>query len=200
MLASQRALFDIPRGLAYLNNASYSPLPHAVRVAGDAGVAAKSAPWAMDPDAITDQAERVRNAAASFIGAAAEDIAITPSVAYGVATAAANLPLPPGSGSAAFRSGWQETILPALDRFAPDLLVVSAGFDAHRDDPLAQLQLEADDFAWVTTALMQVADRHCGGRIVSILEGGYDLAALAESTAAHVRALMRAPRFDPSTR
>ena len=97
MLASQRALFDIPRGLAYLNNASYSPLPHAVRMAGDAGVATKSAPWAMDPDAITDQAERVRNAAASFIGAAAADIAITPSVAYGVATAAANMLLPPGS-------------------------------------------------------------------------------------------------------
>ncbi len=111
-----------------------------------------------------------------------------------------NLPLPPGSGSAAFRRGWRETILPELDRFAPQLLVVSAGFDAHRDDPLAQLQLEADDFAWVTTALMRIADRHCGGRIVSILEGGYDLAALADSAAAHVRALMRVSPADPSTR
>ncbi len=118
----------------------------------------------------------------------------------GIAGNVVNLPLPPGSGSAEFRRGWQETILPALDRFAPELLVVSAGFDAHRDDPLAQLQLDADDFAWLTTALMQIADRHCDGRIVSLLEGGYDLAALAESTAAHVRALMRAPPPDPSAR
>ncbi len=118
----------------------------------------------------------------------------------GIAGNVLNLPLPPGSGPAAFRRGWQQTILPALDRFAPELLVLSAGFDAHRDDPLAQLQLEADDFAWVTTALMQIAVRHCGGRIVSILEGGYDLAALAESTAAHVRALMRPSHADPSTR
>ncbi len=118
----------------------------------------------------------------------------------GIAGNVLNLPLPPGSGPAAFRSAWQEAILPALDRFAPELLVVSAGFDAHRDDPLAQLQLDADDFAWVTRGLMQIADRRCGGRIVSILEGGYDLAALAESTAAHVRALMRAPRADSSPR
>ena len=89
MLASQRALFEIPRNVAYLNNASYSPLPRVVRSAGDTGVAAKSSPWAMDPDAITVQAEQVRRAAASFIGAAPADIAITPSVAYGVATAAA---------------------------------------------------------------------------------------------------------------
>ena len=118
----------------------------------------------------------------------------------GIADNVLNLPLPPDSGSAAFRSGWREAILPALDRFAPELLVLSAGFDAHRDDPLAQLRLEADDFAWVTTALMQIADRHCGGRIVSILEGGYDLSALAESTAAHVRALMRLSRANSSTR
>ncbi len=118
----------------------------------------------------------------------------------GVAENVLNLPLPPGSGSAAFRRGWRETILPALDRFAPELLVVSAGFDAHRDDPLAQLELDADDYAWVTTALMQIADRHCGGRIVSILEGGYHLTALAESTVAHVRPLMRPSRADPSAR
>ena len=109
----------------------------------------------------------------------------------GVAGNVVNLPLAPGSGSAAFRKGWSDTILPALDRFAPELMLVSAGFDAHRADPLAQLELEADDFAWVTEALLEVADRRCGGRLVSTLEGGYDLAALAESSAAHVRALMR---------
>lgn len=110
---------------------------------------------------------------------------------HGVADNVVNLPLAPGSGSAAFRRGWSETILPALDRFAPEMVIVSAGFDAHRADPLAQLELEADDFAWVTRALLEIADRHCGGRLVSILEGGYDLAALAACSAAHVRTLMR---------
>ncbi len=95
MLPSQRSQFDIPRSVAYLNNASYSPLPRAARAAGDGGVAAKSAPWSMDTSA--RGLEAVREAAASFIGAAAGEIAITPSVAYGIATAAANLPLPPGS-------------------------------------------------------------------------------------------------------
>ncbi len=109
----------------------------------------------------------------------------------GVAGNVVNLPLPPGSGSAAFRHGWRETILPALDRFAPELLIVSAGFDAHRADPLAQLELEAEDFGWITEALLRVADRRCGGRLVSLLEGGYDLDALAVSVAAHVRALIR---------
>ncbi len=102
-----------------------------------------------------------------------------------------NLPLPPGTGSASFRQGWRDVILPALDRFGPELLLVSAGFDAHRADPLAQLELEADDFGWITEALLGVADRHCGGRLVSLLEGGYDLDALALSAAAHVRVLMR---------
>ncbi len=110
----------------------------------------------------------------------------------GVADNVVNVPLAPGSGARAFRQAWSGTILPALDRFAPELLVVSAGFDAHRDDPLADLRLDASDFAWLTRELLGVADRHCGGRLVSVLEGGYDLAALAQSTAAHVRALMRA--------
>ena len=101
-----------------------------------------------------------------------------------------NAALPPGSGSAAFREAWDILILPELDRFAPNLLIVSAGFDAHKADPLAQLRLEAADFAWLTTRLMDVARTHCEGRIVSLLEGGYDLDALAESTAAHVSALM----------
>jgi acetoin utilization deacetylase AcuC-like enzyme len=102
-----------------------------------------------------------------------------------------NAPLAPGSGSAAFRAAWEGTILPALEAFAPALLIVSAGFDAHKADPLAQLRLETADFAWITAALMGVADRHCGGRIVSVLEGGYDLDALAASVAAHVRTLLQ---------
>ena len=91
---------------------------------------------------------------------------------------------------AEFRAAWDEPILPALDRFAPELLIVSAGFDAHKADPLAQLRLETADFGWVTERLLEVARQHCGGRLVSVLEGGYDLDALAASVAAHVRALM----------
>ena len=102
-----------------------------------------------------------------------------------------NLPLSPGTGSAGFRQGWRDVILPALDRFGPELLLVSAGFDAHRADPLAQLELEADDFGWLTGALLDIAHRHCRGRLVSVLEGGYDLDALALSAAAHVRVLMQ---------
>jgi selenocysteine lyase/cysteine desulfurase len=97
MIASQRHLFEIPRDVAYLNNASYTPLPRAVREAGEAGVAAKSMPWLMQDGASHDCAEAVRGAAASLIGATADDIAIVPSVAYGVATAAANLAIHPGS-------------------------------------------------------------------------------------------------------
>lgn len=102
-----------------------------------------------------------------------------------------NVPLAPNSGSREFRAGWSERILPQLDRFAPQLLIVSAGFDAHRRDPLAQLRLETEDFRWISEELMKIADRHARGRVVSALEGGYDLGALAASTAAHVRALMR---------
>ena len=91
----------------------------------------------------------------------------------------------------AFRSAWEREIIPELDRFAPGLLIISAGFDAHKMDPLAQLRLETADYTWITEALMQVAERHGGGRVVSVLEGGYDLDALAASAAAHVRALMR---------
>lgn len=109
----------------------------------------------------------------------------------GVANNIVNVPLPPGAGSELFRRAWHDTILPALDRFAPELLIISAGFDAHRSDPLAQIQLDADDYAWITRELASVAARRAQGRIVSVLEGGYDLEALAESTAAHVRALMR---------
>jgi len=109
----------------------------------------------------------------------------------GIAGNVANVPLAAGSGSAAFRTAWSDRLLPALDGFAPELVIVSAGFDAHRRDPLAQLDVETEDFVWLTEELLAIADRHAGGRLVSVLEGGYDLAALAESVAAHVRALMR---------
>ena len=102
-----------------------------------------------------------------------------------------NLPLPPGSTGVEFRRAWERTGLPALHDFAPELLIVSAGFDAHRADPLAELALETEDFGWMTDQLLAVADRHCGGRLVSVMEGGYDLRALAASAALHVRRLMR---------
>jgi acetoin utilization deacetylase AcuC-like enzyme len=101
-----------------------------------------------------------------------------------------NAPLAAGSDGRVFRRAFETRILPALDAFAPDLLLVSAGFDAHRADPLAGLELEEADFAWVTARLMEAAARHCGGKLVSALEGGYDLKALAGSAAAHLQALM----------
>ena len=101
-----------------------------------------------------------------------------------------NAPLRPGSDGLAFRFAFSEILLPALDKFAPDLLIISAGFDAHRDDPLANLKLDEGDYAWVTGKLVDAAKRHCEGRIVSSLEGGYDLAALARSVAVHVAGLM----------
>ena len=97
-----------------------------------------------------------------------------------------NAALPPGSGSAAFRAAWRDRLIPAVKAWEPDLIIVSAGFDAHRADPLAQLQVETEDFAWLTRELMVLG----GGRLVSVLEGGYDLKALGESVAAHVRELM----------
>jgi acetoin utilization deacetylase AcuC-like enzyme len=103
-----------------------------------------------------------------------------------------NCPLSPGSGSAEFRAVYLTTILPALERFMPDFIFISAGFDAHRADPLANLDLTAEDFGWVTAEICRVAARVCEGRVVSLLEGGYDLDALAASTAAHVQALMEA--------
>ncbi len=101
-----------------------------------------------------------------------------------------NAPLRPGDGGEAFRAAMEGAVLPRVAGFAPDLLILSAGFDAHRRDPLAQLELEASDFAWATAALMAVADRACSGRVVSVLEGGYDLEGLRTSGAAHVLALM----------
>ncbi len=103
-----------------------------------------------------------------------------------------NVPLPPGADGNAFRDAWLSEILPALAAFEPGLVIISAGFDAHARDPLAQLRLREADFGWLTEQLCAVAERFCGGRVVSLLEGGYDLEALALSAAAHVRALLRA--------
>lgn len=101
-----------------------------------------------------------------------------------------NAPLPADADGGLFRAAWSDVLLPAVDAFRPQLLLVSAGFDAHRRDPLAQLRLEADDYAWITRELVQLANRHGAGRIVSTLEGGYDLQALRESSVAHVRELL----------
>jgi acetoin utilization deacetylase AcuC-like enzyme len=101
-----------------------------------------------------------------------------------------NVPLPPLSGSHQFRAAFSREILPALDGFRPEMVLVSAGFDAHRSDPLAQLLLDESDYRWVSEELLDIARRHAGGRLASTLEGGYDLAALGASAAAHVRALM----------
>jgi acetoin utilization deacetylase AcuC-like enzyme len=101
-----------------------------------------------------------------------------------------NVPLRPLAGSREFRLGFGREILPALDAFRPQMVLISAGFDAHRNDPLAQLALEESDYTWVTEQLLAIAQQHAGGRVVSTLEGGYDLAALAASAAAHLRVLM----------
>jgi acetoin utilization deacetylase AcuC-like enzyme len=101
-----------------------------------------------------------------------------------------NAPLRPEDGSAKFRAAFEGVILPQLQKFAPELVIISAGFDAHRRDPLANINLDAADFGWVTQKLMDIADKSAGGRIVSVLEGGYDLQGLQESVAAHVTALM----------
>lgn len=103
-----------------------------------------------------------------------------------------NAPLPPGAAGEEFRAAYQGTVLPRVREFAPDLLMISAGFDAHADDPLAQLQLREDDFEWVTQELLAVAAEHCGGKVVSVLEGGYDIGALTNSAAVHVTTLMHA--------
>ncbi|WP_031374143.1 histone deacetylase family protein [Lysobacter antibioticus] len=101
-----------------------------------------------------------------------------------------NAPLPAGTGSEGFRKVWREHLLPTVDSFRPQLVLISAGFDAHRRDPLAQVELDREDFAWITRELVAIAERHALGRVVSMLEGGYDLAALRESAVAHVGALM----------
>jgi acetoin utilization deacetylase AcuC-like enzyme len=101
-----------------------------------------------------------------------------------------NAPLRAGDGSAEFREAFETVVLPSLRRHAPDLLIMSAGFDAHHLDPLGNLNLFEDDYAWVTQKLIDVARERCGGRVVSVLEGGYDLAALGRSVAVHVQTLL----------
>jgi acetoin utilization deacetylase AcuC-like enzyme len=101
-----------------------------------------------------------------------------------------NAPLKSEDGGVKFRAAFENVILPQLRKFSPELVIISAGFDAHYRDPLASLTLRAEDFDWVTRRLMDVADQSAGGRVVSVLEGGYDLQGLKESVAAHVTALM----------
>jgi acetoin utilization deacetylase AcuC-like enzyme len=102
-----------------------------------------------------------------------------------------NAPLRAGDGGDKFKVAFERRILPRLKAFAPELIIISAGFDAHMRDPLANLQLVEGDFAWATRAIMDVADETAQGRVVSVLEGGYDLEGLSQSVAAHVIALMR---------
>ena len=100
-----------------------------------------------------------------------------------------NRPLPAGTGSREWRGVVEADILPAIDAFAPALIMISAGFDAHSADPLAMLELGEDDYGWVTAGLVELARKHAAGRVVSVLEGGYDLTALANSALAHLNTL-----------
>ena len=100
-----------------------------------------------------------------------------------------NLPLAPGEGSKAFRRIWSRLGLPAIHSFAPDLILVSAGFDAHQRDPLGQIELQDADYHWITEQICDLATDSCQGRVASVLEGGYDLQALATAGRAHVQAL-----------
>jgi acetoin utilization deacetylase AcuC-like enzyme len=110
----------------------------------------------------------------------------------GAAGNVCNAPLRPGDGGAQFKEAFLGRILPALRNFGPDLVLISAGFDAHVNDPLANLRLEEPDFAWATEKLVEIASKQAGGRLVSMLEGGYDLFGLARSVGVHVEALMAA--------
>lgn len=102
-----------------------------------------------------------------------------------------NAPLPAGAGSVQWRAAMEMRLLPALEAFSPELILVSAGFDAHKADPLAQMELEDADFAWIGARLRELSLQHCNGKLVSTLEGGYDLAALARSVSAYLGALVR---------
>ena len=103
-----------------------------------------------------------------------------------------NQPLDPGSDGRVMRGIYEREVFPAIDSFEPEMIFISAGFDAHRDDPLANLNWFEDDFAWLTREICALADKHCAGRVVSTLEGGYDLRALGSSAAAHVKELLEA--------
>lgn len=101
-----------------------------------------------------------------------------------------HMPLEAGSGSAAFRQVILDQLIPALDDFKPQLIMISAGFDAHKEDPMGQLRLDETDYTWITDQLRAAAERHCGGRIVSVLEGGYNIDALGRAAFCHIRSLM----------
>jgi len=101
-----------------------------------------------------------------------------------------NVPLAGGSGDSEYRSAFEKIVLPGLDHFAPDFILISAGFDAHRDDPLANMNLTAKSYQWMSAKLLDVAKTHCGGRMISFLEGGYNLGALADSVEAHAETLL----------
>jgi acetoin utilization deacetylase AcuC-like enzyme len=105
-----------------------------------------------------------------------------------------NVPLPAGAGSKQFRAAVTEKWIPALDKFRPELVIFSAGFDAHAEDDMAMLSLTDQDYAWVTQQVKAVADRHAGGRVVSMLEGGYALSALGRSVVQHLRVLAELDR------
>lgn len=102
-----------------------------------------------------------------------------------------NVPLAAGTDSEHYRRVFSETVLPELDAFKPEFVFFSAGFDAHKNDPLANLNLDAEDFGWITKQVMEIADTHAQGRVVSTLEGGYDLDGLAQSATSHIKTLMR---------
>jgi len=106
-----------------------------------------------------------------------------------------NVPLAPHTGRKGFQQAYEGVVFPAIAEFDPDLIIISAGFDAHMDDPLASLDLRDEDFTWVTQKLCELADTHCQGRVVSMLEGGYDLDALSRSVACHVDVLINANRI-----
>ena len=112
-----------------------------------------------------------------------------------------NVPLNEGDGGAQFRKAFTDKILPALENFKPEIIIISAGFDAHKDDPLGKINLTEDDYVWVTRELQKIADRHAKGRIVSMLEGGYNLTSLANSATAHVGQMLKdtaSPAVTPS--
>jgi len=103
-----------------------------------------------------------------------------------------NVPLATGDSGEKFREKYQQLIFPALKQFKPELILLSAGFDAHKDDPLASIQLEKQDYQWLTKEIMKIANSCCDGKIISVLEGGYNLYALAECVSAHMAELMKA--------
>lgn len=103
-----------------------------------------------------------------------------------------NVGLEAGAGTVELQQAFNSTVLPGIAAFKPELLIISAGFDAHKNDPLAGLCFETDDFVWITRQLMDLAETHCNGHVVSLLEGGYDLPSLASSALQHVRTLMGA--------